>query len=163
MQDKSVFIHVDDASNSRQSRKRKIGIPVGVIFVSIGLILILISAITFGLWVLTVDVSRQYLRIFLVILMYSLPITFVFGYWFGSKEVRGFLSGADAVMDKIAKAVDIRDSTKVTVHQKLQTPKQPAQHSEVSPVTGLDIRTPDHLRLPQLTFRESGEDQIIDL
>lgn len=163
MPDKSVFIHLDDASNSRQGRKRKIDIPVGMIFAFVGLILILLSAITYGLWILTVDVSRQYLRIFLMILMYALPITFAFGYWFGSKEVRGFLSGADAVMDKIAKAVDIRDSTKVTVHQKLQTPKQPAQHNEVYPTTGINIRKPDHLQLPQLTFRESGKDQIIDL
>jgi len=163
MPDKSVFIHVDDASNTRQGRKRKIDIPVGVIFVFAGLILILFSAITYGLWKLTIDVSRQYLRIFLVILMYSLPITFAFGYWFGSKEVRGFLSGADAVMDKIAKAVDIRDSTKVNVHQKLQTPKQPAQQSEVYPTTGINIRKPEHLHLPQLTFRESGKHQIIDL
>ena len=149
MPDKSVFIHVDDASISRQGRKRKIGIPVVVIFVSIGLILILISAITYGLWVLTVNVSHQHLRIFLVILMYAIPIIFAFGYWFGSKEMRGFLNGADAAMDKIAKAVDIRDSTKVTVHQKLQTPKQPAQQSEVYPTNGINIRKPEHLRLPQ--------------
>ena len=163
MPDKSVFIHLDEASNSRQGRKRKIDIPVGVIFAFVGLILILLSAITYGLWILTVDVSRQYLRIFLMILMFALPITFAFGYWFGSKEVRGFLIGADAVMDKIAKAVDIRDSTKVAVHQKLQTPKQPAQHNEVYPTSGINISKPEHLRLPQLTFRESGKDQIIDL
>jgi hypothetical protein len=163
MSDESIFIHVGEGSNSKRRKKSKVEIPLKIILFSLGLFFVLFSAITYGLWVLTADVSQERLRIFLLILIFALPILFAFGYWFGSKEVRGFLSGADAAMDKIAKAVDIRDGAKVTVHQKLHAHQPPAQPRVYTPHSAID----DHLQsipsLPKLTFRESGDNQIIDL
>jgi len=158
MPDESIFIHVDEGSNTKRSKKNKLEIPLKLILIGLGLFFVLFSAITYGLWALTADVSHERLRIFLLILIFALPILFAFGYWFGSKEVRGFLSGADAAIDKIAKAVDIRDGAKVTVHQKLQA------HPRVyTPHSAVDDRLQSIPSLPKLTFRESGDNQIIDL
>jgi len=49
------------------------------------------------------------------------------------------------------------------MRHKLHSAKQPAQHSEIYSDKGNNIRKPNRLRFPQLTFRESGKDQIIDL
>ena len=163
MPDESIFIHVGEGSNTKHRKKRNLEIPMKLILISLGLIFILFSAITYGLWVLTADVSHERLRIFLLILIFALPIMFAFGYWFGSKEVRGFLSGADAAMDKIAKAVDIRDGAKVTVHQKLHAPQPPAHPRVYTPHSAVNDRIQGIPSLPKLTFRESGDNQIIDL
>ncbi len=163
MPDESIFIHVGEGSNTKRRKKSNLEIPLKIILIGLGLFFVLFSAITYGLWVLTADVSQERLRIFLLILIFALPILFAFGYWFGSKEVRGFLSGADAAMDKIAKAVDIRDGAKVTVHQKLQVPAPPAQPRVYAPHAAVNNHPDGVPNLPQLTFRESGDNQIIDL
>jgi hypothetical protein len=161
--DESIFIHVGEGSKTQRRKKSNLEIPLKIILIGLGLFFVLFSAITYGLWVLTADVSQERLRIFLLILIFKLPILFAFGYWFGSKEVRGFLSGADAAMDKIAKAVDIRDGAKVTVHQRLHAPQQPASPRVYTPHSAVDDRFQNIPSLPKLTFRESGDNQIIDL
>ena len=163
MPDESIFIHVGEGSSTKRRKKSNLEIPLKIILGGLGFLFVLFSTITYGIWVLTTDVSHEHLRIFLLILIYALPILFAFGYWFGSKEVRGFLSGADAAMDKIAKAVDIRDGAKVAVHQKLQVPQPPAQPRTYAPHGIIDNHPNGVPSLPQLTFRESGDNQIIDL
>ena len=93
-----------------------------------------------------------------ILFFFLIPVAFFLGHWFGRTEVRGFLSGVDTAVDRIAKTIDLRDGAKLTLHQRIQFPPQPTQPRGYVPQPDLTA----HSR-PQLTFRESSSDQIIDL
>lgn len=119
---------------------------------------ILISSIAYGLWHLAQTVTRAQINFVAVTALMLLPLSFFAGYWFGRTEVRGFLSGVDTMLDRIAKAIDLRDGAKVTVHQRIAAPTQPHPYPPSS-----DFRHSVQPRPPRLTFSDVGHDQVIDL
>jgi len=125
------------------------------------LIVALVLVLTTGyfLWRLAMSATHTQVSVVAVLAILLLPVAFFTGHWFGRTEVRGFLSGVDTAVDRIAKAVDLRDGAKVTVHQKIAAP--PAPQTPVYPTFG-DLPLPTEPP-PRLTFSEAREDQIIDL
>ncbi len=119
--------------------------------------LLLFLATGYTMWRLAMSATHTQVSVAAVLAILLLPITFLTGHWFGRTEVRGFLSGVDTAVDRIAKAVDLRDGAKVTVHQKIAAPQAPTY-----PAFG-DLPLPTDPPLPRLTFSEAREDQIIDL
>jgi len=119
------------------------------------LFLLLFGGAVYGLWRLAENATHTQITVIAILFFFLIPLAFFLGHWFGRTEVRGFLSGIDTAVDRIAKTIDLRDNTKVSLHQRIQSPPQPRSY-----IPPLDLSTPS---LPQLTFRESAEDQIIDL
>jgi len=122
------------------------------------LFLMLFGGSVYGLWRLAENATHTQVTVIAILFFFLIPLAFFLGHWFGRTEVRGFLSGIDTAVDRIAKTIDLRDNTKISLHQRIQSPSQTTQPRSYIPQ--LDLSTPS---LPQLTFRESAEDQIIDL
>jgi len=119
------------------------------------LFLLLFSGAVYGLWQLAENATHTQVTVIAILFFFLIPIAFFLGHWFGRTEVRGFLSGIDTAVDRIAKTIDLRDGAKVTLHQRIQSPPQPRSY-----IPRLD---PPTQGIPKLSFRESAQDQIIDL
>jgi hypothetical protein len=153
MPDEPLFIRVGESGKGK--RKPGIAISMKIILTLMVIGLAVFGLVAYGLWRLAEMLDKGQVATLLVLAVLSMPVNFFLGYWFGRTEVRGFLSGVDTAVDKIARAVDLRDGAKVSVHQKIQPPPQQAEQPLVYP--------PDRSSLPRLSFRNSSSDQVIDL
>ncbi|MBC8509709.1 MAG: hypothetical protein H8D34_33095 [Chloroflexi bacterium] len=158
MPDESIFINVGEGSNTKRRQKKEVALPLKFTLGILGLVLLLFGGGVYGLWRLAENATHRQITVIAILFFFLIPITFFLGHWFGRTEVRGFLSGMDTAVDRIAKAVDLRDGAKVSLHQRIQAPQQPPQSRIYPPPVELPTQS-----LPQLTFRESSSDQIIDL
>ena len=147
-----------DNKSSKYRKKKAVALPLKFALSVMGLVLLLFGGAVYGLWRLAENATHTQITVMAILFFFLIPLAFFLGHWFGRTEVRGFLSGVDTAVDRIAKTVDLRDGAKITLHQRLQPPPQPAQPSSYAP--SLELPTQN---LPQLTFRESAQDQIIDL
>jgi len=124
----------------------------------LALFVLLFGGAVYGLWRLAANATHTQITVIAILFFFLIPIAFFLGHWFGRTEVRGFLSGIDTGVDRIAKAVDLRDGAKVALHQRIQSQPHPAQPRSYVPPLDLPAQN-----IPQLTFRESAQDHIIDL
>ncbi|MBN2003099.1 MAG: hypothetical protein JXA21_07050 [Anaerolineae bacterium] len=120
-------------SKAKQQRERKMRISDGLTLAmgKIGWLVILgltlIGLPVYGLHSLTGEFEYAALRWVATGLTLALVPAFFFGFWFGKVEVRGFLGGLDTALDKLAAAVDLRDTSRVRVHQATRPPAQKPQ------------------------------------
>jgi hypothetical protein len=135
----------------KSSRHRHMAMPMKYALGILGLLFLLFGGAVYGLWRLAENATHTQITVIAILFFFLIPLAFFLGHWFGRTEVRGFLSGVDTAVDRIAKTIDLRDGTKAARHQRSQP------RSDVPP---LDLSAQS---LPQLTFRESAQDQIIDL
>ena len=87
-----------------------------------------------------------------------IPVFFV-GFYFGKVEVRGYLSGVDTGLDRLAAAVNMRDTSRLTVHRETRRkpdPVGPSFNVLLPNVPGMPSVPVTHRQLP------SG-DETIDL
>ena len=143
---------------SRQRQKTNLDLRLNYALGLLVLFLLLFGGALYGLWRLAVNATHTQVTVIAILFFFLIPIAFFLGHWFGRTEVRGFLSGIDTAVDRIAKTIDLRDGAKVTLHQRIQSPQQPAHPPSYIPPLELPTQN-----LPQLTFRESNQDQVIDL
>lgn len=144
-----------DNKSSRHRKNRAVALPLKFALGILGLVLLLFGGAVYELWRLAENATHTQVTVIAILFFFLIPIAFFLGHWFGRTEVRGFLSGIDTAVDRIAKTIDLRDSAKVTLHQRIQSPPQPRSY-----IPPLDLPAQS---VPQLTFRESHQDQIIDL
>ena len=144
-----------DKRSSRQRKNRDMDLRLKYALGILSLGLLLFGGALYGLWRLAENATHTQVTVIAILFFFLIPIAFFLGHWFGRTEVRGFLSGIDTAVDRIAKTIDLRDSAKVTLHQRIQSPPQPRSY-----IPPLDLPAQS---VPQLTFRESHQDQIIDL
>ena len=142
-------------ARSRQRQKTNLDLRLKYALGFLVLFLLLFGGAVYGLWRLAENATHTQVTVIAILFFFLIPIAFFLGHWFGRTEVRGFLSGIDTAVDRIAKTIDLRDSAKVTLHQRIQSPPQPRSY-----IPPLDLPAQS---VPQLTFRESHQDQIIDL
>ncbi len=147
-----------DNKSSKYRKKKAVALPLKFALSVMGLVLLLFGGAVYGLWRLAENATHTQITVMAILFFFLIPIAFFLGHWFGRTEVRGFLSGMDTAVDRIAKAVDLRDGAKVSLHQRFQAPQQPLQSRIYTPPVELPAQS-----MPQLTFRESAQDQIIDL
>ena len=147
-----------DQRRSRHRKKQDVDSRLKYALGILVLFLMLFGGSVYGLWRLAENATHTQVTVIAILFFFLIPLAFFLGHWFGRTEVRGFLSGIDTAVDRIAKTIDLRDNTKISLHQRIQSPSQTTQPRSYIPP--LDLSTPS---LPQLTFRESAEDQIIDL
>ena len=141
--------------SSRQRKNHDMDLRLKYALGILVLFLMLFSSAVYGLWRLAENANHTQITVIAILFFFLIPIAFFLGHWFGRTEVRGFLSGIDTAVDRIAKTIDLRDTAKVTQHQRIQSPPQPRNY-----IPTLDVPTQG---VPKLTFRESAQDQIIDL
>ena len=144
--------------SSKQRKNRDMDLRLKYTLGILVLFLLLFSGALYGLWQLAENATHTQVTVIAILFFFLIPIAFFLGHWFGRTEVRGFLSGIDTAVDRIAKTIDLRDGAKVSLHQRIQAPQQPAQPRSYIPPLELPTQN-----LPQLTFRESNQDQVIDL
>ena len=147
-------------NKKQKAPKNQVAISWKAVLVLVAGLVLLAGLSSYVLWVVAMSITHKQVSVVAIIEAFLLPVAFFAGHWFGRTEVRGFLSGVDTAVDRIAQAVDLRDGAKVTLHQKLQTPPAPPP-MPIYPAHG--IPTPTEPPLPRLTFREAGDNQIIDL
>lgn len=129
------------------------GIIIGAVIV-----LAIVGLVVYGLWALVSSQSRTTADWWAVIAtLLDVPI-FALGFWFGKTEVRGFLSGADKMLDRMSGTVErivaIRDTSRVTVHNATK----PAGYTVVLPNVARSA-------MPTITHRtlSAGDDETVDL
>jgi hypothetical protein len=116
-----------------------------------------IGSVLFGLaarwtWLQLLLVPADWLALWGVVATFALPCAFYVGFFFGKTEVRGFLGGMDKGLDRVGRLVDMRDNSRVAVHNKLQQPAAQQPNAVVLPP-----------EWPQITSRSTGQDEVIDL
>lgn len=153
MPEDPLFIRVGESGKGKRKQDIAISVKIFLPLVIIGLAVF--GLVAYGLWRLADPLDKDQVAILLVLSVLSMPVIFLLGHWFGRTEVRGFLSGVDTAVDRIAKAVNLRDGAKGSVHQKTQPPPPQAEPPLVYP--------PNRSSLPRLSFRNSSSDQVIDL
>lgn len=80
---------------------------------------------------------------------------FFMGFWLGKTEQRGFLSGVDKALDKLADAVDFRDNARTNLSGR-RNENQQAQ-------PGMTVVLPNITGIPQITHRTADPDDVIDM
>jgi len=149
-------------ANKQRERKNKISNGLTLAMGKIGwiaiLIIILIGLPLYALYSLAGQFEYNVLRWIATGLTIALLPTFFFGFWFAKIEVKGFLGGIDTALDKLASAVDMRDTSRVRVHQathpnnKMQQPNFNMYLPQVGAPT-----------LPTITTRALATDDMVDL
>ena len=149
---------MSERKNSRYRKDSNVDLRLKYTLGILVLFVLLFGGAVYGLWRLAANATHTQITAIAILLFFLIPIAFFLGHWFGRTEVRGFLTGIDTAVDRIAKTIDLRDGAKITLHQRIKSPPQPAQIRSYVPPLDLPAQN-----LPQLTFRESAQDQIIDL
>jgi hypothetical protein len=143
--------------NKQQTRKNAIGDAItdalGKLALGAILAVVLMGLPIFGLWKLTGSVEYATLRWVTVGLVFGLLLAFGAGYVFGRYEVKGFLGGMDTALDKLADAVDMRDRSRIAVHQ--------ATRQQAKPQPNFNVYLPQPA-VP-ITSRQLSDDEVIDL
>jgi hypothetical protein len=88
------------------------------------------------LWLLTGTLEREGLAVWAIVATLALPVAFLAGFWFGKIEVRGFLAGVDKSLDKLAAAVDLRDTSRIAVHNVTKAKPQVPSYNVILPGGG---------------------------
>src|SRR5574340_1554869 len=90
------------------------------VIVGAALALGILGLVVYGLWALVSSQSKSVADWWAVITTLLTVPLFAIGFWFGKTEVRGFLSGADKMLDKmsgmIEKVVTVLDTSRIHVH-----------------------------------------------
>jgi len=147
---------------SQKQRKDKISdwltLALGKLSGGALLVAFFVGLPVYGLWYLTGTLEYQVLRWAAVAVVVVLPLAFIAGFYFGKVEVRGFLGGVDVSLDKLAKAVDLRDKSRVTMHN--ATRKAPAQ-----PKPNMNVFLPQPGALPSVpvSHKQLIDGDVIDL
>lgn len=133
---------------------------VPVIMGGVVIMLVILALVVYGLWALVSSQERGVADWWAVIATLLLIPAFLTGFWFGKTEVRGFLSGADKMLDRMSRlmsdVVAVRDTSRINVHNATKVPTQP----------GYTVVLPNVPRsMPPITYREltSGGDATEDL
>ncbi|MEA3350514.1 MAG: hypothetical protein U9Q82_07835 [Chloroflexota bacterium] len=147
MNNTPTFIHIGEGSN--KSSKKGMAVPMNVVLVLLAITLIAFSVLAYGGWHLANSLTKTQVTVLLIVGIFSTPIMVFLGYWFGRTEVRGFLGGVDAALDKIAKTVDIRNKS--------------LPHKTQAPPPSIQRPPHPHDDVPRLSFRNANDHQIIDL
>lgn len=158
MSKEPIYVHVGDKTKPKNRKNVDLAVPVKFILGIMGLIVTLFFGAVYGLWRLAEHATHTQLTIVGIVFFFLIPIALLLGYWFGRTEVRGFLSGMDTAVDRIAKAIDLRDGTKRSLQPRIQSHDYRTYQDAQSVPDEIMIRN-----MPQLTFRESHRDQVIDL
>jgi hypothetical protein len=130
---------------------------IPVIVGGVVIVLAVLGLVIFGLWTLADGWTRTAVNWWAVIATMLIVPGFLAGFWFGKTEVRGFLSGADKMLDRMSGTVErivaVRDTSRVTVHNATK----PAGYTVVLPNVPRSM--------PTITHREltSGDNQTEDL
>ena len=137
---------------TRETRKHELTMwIIGVVTA-----LAILGLVVYGLWALVSSQSRDAADWWAVIATLLTAPAFFTGFWFGKTEVRGFLSGADKMLDKMSGTVErivtVRDSSRIAVHNARQSRSQP----------NYTLVLPNVTNAPPITHREltSGDDRI---
>ena len=127
---------------------------VTALLVGIFLALALLGLVFWGLYSLADGWTRPGVNGWAVVATLLLVPAFLSGFWFGKTEVRGFLSGADHMLDRMAGIVQqvatIRETTRTAPRPGGQPPAPPLW--QVAP-------PPPH----QITYRNGSPDAPDDL
>ncbi len=144
--------------SAKTQRERKMRISDGLTLAMgrigwITLLVILgIGLPVYGLWALFGQFDYAGLRWLAVGLVAALAPVFGLGFFFGKVEVRGFLGGFDRALDGLARAVDLRDTSKERrVVAAAPRPTPPDPNSYLPPV------------LPPITPRVLSQSNVLDL
>jgi uncharacterized membrane protein len=120
---------------------------IKAILIATLLTVFVLALIVWGLWSFASKMEHDKLALWAILATFLLPCFFWLGFWFGKTEVRGFLSGFDTSLDKLANAVSFRDDQRVSTAQRMTT-REPVSYPVFQ---------------PQITNRASHSDEIIDL
>jgi flagellar basal body-associated protein FliL len=120
--------------------------------------LAVLGLVVYGLWALVSSQSRNAADWWAVVATLLIAPAFFIGFWFGKTEVRGFLSGADKMLDRmsttIERTVAIRDNSRIAVHNARRAGSQP----------NYTVVLPNVTNAPPITHRElTSGDKTIDL
>lgn len=151
-------------NNAQRMRKNNISDKLTWAMGRVGLLLVgvvvLVGLPTYGLHALYQTVDIPALEWITTALTLAMVPVFVIGFWFGKTEVRGFLGGVDTALDKLATAVDMRDSSKVRTHHALKA-------DTVHPPAGafnVYLPQPQAQVLPPITHRSAiSTSDVVDL
>ncbi len=143
-------------------RQRTIQFDPVVIGILTGVLIVLgiLGLVIYGLWIFANGMEHGKLAVWAIVATFIVPLVFLAGFWFGKTEVRGFLAGVDAGLDRLAQAVNMRDSSRITVHTATRTPRQPPTP------TAYNVILPGGLPqgyIPQITHRQLTDDDVLDL
>lgn len=114
----------------------------------------LLGLVIWGLWSLADGWTRPGVNGWAVAATLLLVPAFLSGFWFGKTEVRGFLSGADHMLDRMAGIVQ----QVATIREATRTAPRPGGQPPAPAVWG--VAPPPPL---QITYRTGGPDASDDL
>ncbi len=132
--------------------------------VGVGALLALLVGLPLcGLWALAGNFDYGALRWIAASLALGLIPAFIGGCYVGRLEARGFLGGMDAAIDKLSQAVNLRDTSRITVHRETRHTPEKAQPNynvflpqEITPMLGRNS-------LPTITNRQLTEGEVVEL
>jgi flagellar basal body-associated protein FliL len=114
----------------------------------------ILALVVYGLWSLADAWTRPGVNAWAIAATLLLVPAFLSGFWFGKTEVRGFLSGADHMLDRMAGIVQ----QVATVREATRTAPRPAGQPPAPPLW--QVNPPPPL---QITYRSGGPDAPDDL
>jgi hypothetical protein len=122
-----------------------------------GVILVALVYLAFRYWTWVTTLSPVTLAAWATIATMVFPLLFGLGFYFGKVEAKGWLHGADQLLERgwstMEKVTSIRDTSRINVHN--ATKPQPAQPA----IQGPYLPDPD---FPRFTVR-TGSEEIIDV
>lgn len=128
--------------------------------VGFGLALILVVGLPmYGLWRLAENFEYITLRWIAAALTLSLIPAFISGFYAGRLETRGFLGGMDAAMERLSRAVNLRDTSRITVHRETRSASAKAQPN----YNILLPQVPSSRGLTTITHRQLANEEVVDL
>ncbi len=137
-----------------------IGILAGALVV-----LGILGLVIYGLWTLASRMEHAHLAMWAIGATFIIPLAFFTGFWFGKTEVRGFLAGVDTGLDRLAQAVNMRDTSRISIHTAVRAPRQqPANYPQDG--WSRNVILPGGLpqgHVPQITHRQLTDDDVLDL
>ncbi len=164
-----IFAGGQPPDNKRKKTDPRPGVAVSwkAALAIITLLIVLFGGAAYGLWYVAMNIAQTKVAAITVALFFAVPVAFLTGHYFGRTEVRGFLSGVDTAVDRIAQAVDLRDGAKINVHAKVSAPQQPrpdalppGRHQSFPAISAIPHTQPQR---PLLTYREASDGEVIDL
>jgi len=134
-------------------------VAMGKLTVAVVCVVLFVGLPIYGLWWLTGNAAYEVLRWVTVALIFGFVVAFFVGFYFGKVEVRGFLGGIDAAMDKLAKAVNLRDNSRIAIHE--ATHSKPAEKPQ--PNFNVYLPQPGALPTVPVSHRQLVDGEVIDL
>ncbi|MBU0492271.1 MAG: hypothetical protein KKA73_05620 [Chloroflexi bacterium] len=133
---------------------------IGYIVLGLVILTVAVGGPALVLAIVAGGLSREALTAWAIAVTLALVPVFFVGFYFGKVEVRGYLSGVDTGLDRLAAAVNLRDSARLTVHRETRRASEPAGPS-------FNVLLPNVQGLPgvPVVHRLSGsrDDDIVDL